>query len=201
MTSLLARLKLTARLSRERGLTLIELMVTVAVMAIALTIAAPSFSTLLAANRITRQTSDFIGVLNLARSEAVRRAQPVTLLATDTNTYSLGWALFPDANADGAALSATDIVDGKPIRVANAYNGNVRLTRVTRSAPPAPFTYSVSTATDRMYLIFNSRGGIVPTGPAFFKICDTSNPTVNGRIFQVNLVGKITVDSTNEPCP
>ena len=62
-------------IGHSRGFTLIELMVTLTVMAILLSIAAPSFTSLMAANRMSTQTNEFIGALNLARSEAVRRGQ------------------------------------------------------------------------------------------------------------------------------
>lgn len=187
-------------IGHSRGFTLIELMVTLTVMAILLSIAAPSFTSLMAANRMSTQTNEFIGALNLARSEAVRRGQPVTLLSTDADNYSQGWTVFPDLNGNGAATSATDAADGLPIRQNNAFSGTVAVKRVTRSAAPAPYTYTTSAAADRMFLVFKSRGEIDPTTAAFFKVCDPSNTSVKGRIVQVNVVGKISLDSTSESC-
>ena len=87
----------------SRGFTLIELMVTLSVLAIVLSLAAPSFASLLASNRMSTQTNEFMVALNLARSEAVRRSQPVTLLSSNADNYSKGWTVFPDLNGDGAA--------------------------------------------------------------------------------------------------
>lgn len=195
--------RVKAALRNSRGLTLVELMVTLAVLAILLSLAAPSFSSLLASTRMSSQTNEFMGTLNLARSEAVRRVQPVSLRASDSDNYnySKGWTVFPDADGDGLALSGTNDADGKILREASAFNGTVAIRRVTRSAAPAPFTYTTSTDTDRMYLVFTSRGAIKPTTAAFFKVCDSAIASVKGRIVQVNAVGKISLDSTSQTCP
>lgn len=180
-----------------RGFTLIELMVTLTVMAIVLSLAAPSFASLLASNRISTQTNELIGALNLARSEAVRRGQPVTLLAGDAN-YSKGWSVFPDANGNGAAASATDAADGLAIRETSAFGGKVTLKRQTCTGSPC--TYADSTEADSAYVVFTARGGISATTPAFFKACDPSNTSVNGRLLQVKVIGNITLLNTSLAC-
>ena len=181
-----------------RGFTLIELMVTLTVLAIVLSLAAPSFASLLASNRMATQTNELIGALNLARSEAVRRSQPVTLLAANAN-YSKGWKVFPDANGNGAAASATDPADGLPIRENSAFGGTVTLKRQTCTGSPC--TYADSTEADITYLVFNERGGISAIStPAYFKVCDPSRTSIKGRLLQVNLVGKISLVSTDLAC-
>ncbi|HKX43450.1 MAG TPA: GspH/FimT family pseudopilin [Burkholderiaceae bacterium] len=184
-----------------RGFTLVELMVTLTVLAILLSLAAPSFSTLVASNRITTEANELIGTLNLTRAEAIRRAQAVTMRSDNNDNYAKGWHVFPDGDVtDGAPANPATGTDGQTLRVASAFSGTATITRVTRSAPPAPFTYTTTTATDRMYVTFTSRGAINATAAAFFRICDPSNPTVKGRIVQVNVVGKITLDDTNATC-
>jgi type IV fimbrial biogenesis protein FimT len=183
---------------RARGFTLIELMVTVAVLAIVLSLAAPSFASLMASNRMSTQTNEFIGALNLARSEALRRAQPVTLLSADNDNYSRGWTVFPDLNGNGAAASATDAADGLPIRENSAFGGRVTIRRQTCTGSPC--TYADSTETTRMYVVFTDRGAISSPVPAYFKVCDPSNPGVKGRLLQVGVVGKISLLSTDVTC-
>lgn len=58
---------------RSSGFTLIELMVTIAVAAILLGIAVPSFQTMLERNRVAAQTNEVLGGLQMARSEAIRK--------------------------------------------------------------------------------------------------------------------------------
>jgi len=58
---------------RMSGFTLIELMVTIAVAAVLLGIAVPSFQDMLERNRVAAQTNEVLGGLQMARSEAIRK--------------------------------------------------------------------------------------------------------------------------------
>ncbi|NMG63689.1 prepilin-type N-terminal cleavage/methylation domain-containing protein [Azoarcus indigens] len=71
---------------RTDGFTLIELMVTLAVAAILAAMAAPSFRTLLANNRLSTQTNELVGAVTFTRSEAVKRGRNVTLCRADSDT-------------------------------------------------------------------------------------------------------------------
>lgn len=91
-----------------RGFTLIELMVTIAVLAILLTLAAPSFATLLRQWRLTSAAETLAGDLRLARSTAIRTSRPVTLCARNGdecgaggNWATSGWLMFSDLNDNG----------------------------------------------------------------------------------------------------
>ena len=66
----------------EMGFTLVELIVTMAIAAIILTQAVPSFSTMISNNRLTTQTNDLVADINLARSEAIKRGLRVILCRT-----------------------------------------------------------------------------------------------------------------------
>ena len=182
------------------GFTLIELMVALTVLAVLLSLAAPSFANLVANNRVATETNELMGTFNLARMEAVRRAQAVTVRSADSNDYAKGWNVFPDLNLDGAPASPVTSSDGTILLVVGAFRGTATIARVARSNGIAPFTYSTKTANDRVYLTFDSRGGIGSTNAAFFRICDASHTSVKGRIVQVNLVGKVSLDSTSVIC-
>lgn len=68
---------------KTKGFTLIELMITVAVAAIVLGIAIPSFQTQIRNNQSIALGEDFASAINFARSEAVKRATRVSLCASD----------------------------------------------------------------------------------------------------------------------
>ncbi|GAB2461151.1 hypothetical protein GCM10027082_09940 [Comamonas humi] len=74
------------------GFTLIELMVTIAVLAIILTLAAPSFRQLLEAQRIRATAFDVVSDLILARSEALKRGATTTLTPA-AGGWASGWSL------------------------------------------------------------------------------------------------------------
>lgn len=81
------------------GFTLIELMVTVALMAVLLALAVPSFRDLLAAQRVRATAFSMVSDLVLARSEAVKRGASVTLTPAAAG-WQAGWQVTVNAGAD-----------------------------------------------------------------------------------------------------
>ena len=69
----------TNRLMANSGFTLIELMVTIAVLAIIVSIAAPSISTQLANQRVKSTAATLENALKEAKAESVIRRQPLAL--------------------------------------------------------------------------------------------------------------------------
>lgn len=59
--------------SRRNGFTMVEMVVTVAILAIMAAVALPSYTTLIARNRATTETGDFYRALNYTRLEAINR--------------------------------------------------------------------------------------------------------------------------------
>ena len=69
----------------SRGFTLVELMVTLAVLAILATLATPLFGELIQKNRIDAVGGELSHLLQYARSEAITRGSAVTVSASDGN--------------------------------------------------------------------------------------------------------------------
>ncbi|KWR90096.1 GspH/FimT family pseudopilin [Cupriavidus sp. IDO] len=78
------------------GFTLIELMTAVVVLAIVAFAAAPSFSSMLAQQRVRGAALDLSSSLLLARSEAVKRNATVSVAATGT-AWTGGWTVAAGA--------------------------------------------------------------------------------------------------------
>lgn len=102
-------------IGKNRGFTLVELMITLAILAIVAALAAPSFTGSIRRNERTSCTNQMVGVLQLARGEAIRQARPVTVTAPDGITG--GITVYRDDNKNGNAD------DDEIIQVTTSCNG------------------------------------------------------------------------------
>jgi len=71
-----------------RGFTLLELLVTVVVVAILTTVAVPNFQRTIAVNRIVSDYNEILAGLTLARSEAIKRRTKVTFELAETSPWA-----------------------------------------------------------------------------------------------------------------
>ena len=96
---------ISPRRPRARGFTLMELMVTIAVLALLVAIGVPTFRDATLGSRLSAAANNLLASVQLARSEAIKRNQPITLCASSdgatcagTGDWEQGWIVV-----DGAA--------------------------------------------------------------------------------------------------
>ena len=101
--------------ARQRGFTLIELMVTLTVLVIMLGIGVPSFKNFLATQRVKSTAFDMAAALLMARSEAVKRNTVITIAPVGGTDWTTGWTvkdsattLMQQAATSGLRITAND---------------------------------------------------------------------------------------------
>jgi type IV fimbrial biogenesis protein FimT len=177
---------------RVNGFTLTETMVILAISAVVVAFAAPSFYTTLQNNRLTTNTNDFITALNLARSEAIKRGKRVTVCksktgkkCTTSGSWEQGWIIFVDTN-NSAQIStgskSTEIlrVHG-PLENGGILKGNTNVEDYV-SYVPSGYTEMIT--------------GTIQMGTLI--MCDDRMDTVKAKAITINRTGRLNVGPGNE---
>lgn len=179
------------------GFTLIEVMITLSVLAVLVAVAAPSISKLIMDNRIRSQASDLMASLSIARSESAKQGVRVTVCSSTTyaattpscdgggsTSWNSGYILFTDVNANAAFDSATDTL----LRIGEPLSGGNTLVSSGFTAPAAA---------DRIQ--FRPSGNTnLPAAGGSFKLCD-SRAGAYGRTVTIGVTGRTT--SSTATCP
>jgi type IV fimbrial biogenesis protein FimT len=91
----------------KNGFTLVELVVSISIAGILITIAIPSFSHIIANTKLRSQLQILFSHHQLARSEAIKTNQRITLCksrnatqCTPESTWTEGWIVFTDSDLD-----------------------------------------------------------------------------------------------------
>ncbi len=177
---------------KKRGFTLIELMVTIALVAILAALAVPGFAPLIASTRLSAATNELYTSLVQAKSEAVRSGSRVTIcpssdssscLISGTPNWATGWITFADstrATSDPVVDAGESILEiGQPVSDTIRIIGNTSYASFTSDGTPK---------------LIN--GG---TYLATIRVCSTStNLTNDNRVRDIKIIrtGRIEIVKT-----
>jgi type IV fimbrial biogenesis protein FimT len=98
--------------ARSAGFSLPELMVVVAIAAVAIGVAAPGFGELARAQRLRSAATDLFAAIGLARAQAIARNERVKLMPADPagQDWSRGWTVFVDRDGDRQPGDGDEII-------------------------------------------------------------------------------------------
>jgi type IV fimbrial biogenesis protein FimT len=113
-----------------QGFSLVQLLITVAIVAILTGLGIPSYKYITTSNRIANEINGLLGDLQYARFAAIKEGQTVTVCSSSTGTscaastnWATGWIVFNDANGNGTVDSGEAV-----LRVQQTFNGADTLT-------------------------------------------------------------------------
>ena len=169
-------------MKRQNAFTLVELMVTLAVLGIGLMIAVPSFISITRSNRNATETNTLIGALNFARSEATKRGAVISVCTSNDGQtcatgigWTSGWIVFFNTDADFPAQ----------------VDAGEEILRVYGATSPGN-TISASAALADS-ITYNASG--FTTGQGEFVFCDNTG-SASARKLSLTRIGRVSLTST-----
>lgn len=170
----------TSTRNKIKGLTLIELMITIAIMSILVTAVGPMVRDILIQNRLIGQINELSAIVQLARHSAINeQATSIVCPSSDFSNCTLDWDLpkmaFLDLDNDGARGANEDILGGTSRSISH-YN---------LSGPAG---------------IISFQGNGVIATPTTLQLCHDSNEPQFARALTISLQGRVRIsqDTNND---
>lgn len=145
---------------KNKGFTLIELIITLTVIGILVALVAPNMGSFVVSNRLTTQANELVTDINLARSEAIKQASNVGVCASSTGTgctgsWQSGWIMFRDGDSSLTWTAAADSV----LRTHESLSGSNTLSGPTTIVVFSKSGLLANSAAAGDFILCNSQSG------------------------------------------
>lgn len=172
-------------MQRLRGFTLLELLIVIAIAAVVLSLAVPSFRSVLLNSRRADASTSLYGGLVAAHSEAIIRNQTVTVCQRSTSLGSSPQCDFTSGNW----------VNGWVAFVGTA-GGTIPASSVLAVGEPTDPAFAVTDTSDAaaastVQFLGNGRVALSNASSLTLKLCNTQNSTMDGRQIEIGLNGRV----------
>lgn len=159
--------------ARQRGVSLLELVIVLAIAAILMSVAMPSFQNAMLNAKGNSVTSSLIGSLQYARSEAIKQSDRVSVCARATDTtccvnctdWADGWLVFTDSGPNVGVVDAAE--DEQVLRVVQELPEGSDVMTLAKT------TTGAGAGIARPFIRFSPRGESNWRGGGTFIYCDT----------------------------
>lgn len=182
----------------ERGFTLVELMVALALIAILLSLAVPSLASFQRNSELRATASGFLAAVQSARTEAMKRGVDTYMQPMSNNNWANGWIIYADNDrsqtqtAADAVLMQTGPIAAKTNVASNAtdasefaggagkfirFNGGGFPLAMDGSFRGGAIEFGVTGSTEKRRVVLNAVGRVRLCDPAKDTTADCRQPS------------------------
>jgi type IV fimbrial biogenesis protein FimT len=161
---------------KKSGFTLIEMMITLAILGILISIALPSFTTMLERQKLKAATEQLLSIFNLAKTEAIKNNSLIYINAKKTS--NLNWSIQVSTSTTCSIDSSCDLKS-----ISSAGTPKVKITNDISTLDGASFNASrglPSFTTNRSVTFSTDNYSVTSTISAAGLITQCSSPAFGG---------------------
>ena len=176
------QIKAITRYQQNFGFSLVELMITIVILGVVTAIAVPSYTGMVANNRVVEASNRLMSNIQQARSEAIKRNSPVSLGTYTSQYWHKGWKMYAGDLTGSDTVGAGDVL----IRLVPASDDSVTMYANTHAGT---------------WLSFFANGMMNEASNAIFYICNNGDAS-RGRMITVDRGGRARIDDipSNDDC-
>jgi prepilin-type N-terminal cleavage/methylation domain-containing protein len=193
-------------MNKQAAFTLIELMITIAIVAILALIGIPNLQQFVRQQTLEARANDFLTNLYFARGEAIARNQsqgivvmPMNRNGTHApgNNWSGGWSVCSDDNNNGPSTTAAKYCEND-LNSTPPKEELLRHAQFDDTTNIIPITSNTSTTGVTVSsIIYQANGALAGGQNIFFKICNSDVPN-SGKLLTVRATGSVSIKDSSE---